>query len=110
MKKIIFTSLIVMSIAGAANAQEKVKDGTVSSTDAASEASAVLELESTSKGFLPPRLSTTQRNAVTNWTEGSLIYNTTTSTIEYYNGTAWIGFSSAAVLRKLSKYNSGSKA
>ena len=89
------TVIVLLALAGGASAQEKVKDGTVSSTDTESKASALLELESNNKGFLPPRLSTAQRDAVTAWAEGSLIYNSTTKTIEYYNGTSWIGFSSA---------------
>jgi hypothetical protein len=100
MKKIILGSMVAVAAMGAANAQEKVKDGTISSGDAASEASAVLELESNNKGFLPPRLTTAQRDAVTTWPEGSLIYNTTTKAVEYYNGTAWTGFTGAVLLRR----------
>ena len=79
MKSIMFTMLAVLAMAGAASAQEKVKDGTVASPETASEASAVLELESTGKGFLPPRLSTAQRNAVrstvTEYFKGIRIYS-----------------------------------
>jgi uncharacterized protein (TIGR02145 family) len=51
--------------------------------------SAIMDIRSTEMGFLPPRLSTTQRNAIGNPAEGLTIYNTTTECIEIYNGSAW---------------------
>lgn len=38
--------------------------------------SAVLEVESSSKGFLPPRMTTAQRNAIVNPPMGLIVYNT----------------------------------
>ena len=52
--------------------------------------SAALDVSSTDKGLLPPRLSTAQRNAMPNKTAGLLIYNTSVSCLEMYNGSAWI--------------------
>ena len=54
------------------------------------EASALLEVSSTQKGFLPPRMNTAQRNAIANKVAGLLIYNTTSSCVEMYNGGGWI--------------------
>ena len=51
--------------------------------------SAALEIDSTTKGFLPPRMTTVQRNAITSPAEGLLIYNTSTQKINFYNGTLW---------------------
>jgi hypothetical protein len=53
--------------------------------------SAILELYSTSHGFLVPRLTTTQRNAISTPATGLLIYNLDNQRFEYYNGTQWIG-------------------
>jgi len=53
--------------------------------------SAILELYSTSHGFLVPRLTTTQRNAISSPATGLLIYNLDNQRFEYYNGTQWIG-------------------
>jgi hypothetical protein len=50
--------------------------------------SAVLELESTSKGFLPPRMTTIQRDAVVSPAKGLIIYNTDTDLLEMNAGTA----------------------
>ncbi|HNQ66992.1 MAG TPA: hypothetical protein PKN32_01325 [Bacteroidales bacterium] len=54
------------------------------------DASALLELNSTTQGFLPPRLSTVERNAISSPAEGLIIYNTTEQCINYYNGTLWL--------------------
>ena len=52
-------------------------------------ASALLDLSSTSKGFLPPRMTTTQRNAISGATTGLVIYNTTINQLETYTGNSW---------------------
>jgi len=51
---------------------------------------AILDLDTTDAAFLPPRLTTTQRNALTP-TEGMVIYNLTTQTVEQYDGAVWVG-------------------
>ncbi len=52
-------------------------------------ASAILEGRSTTKGFLMPRMTNTQRNAISSPATGLQVYNTTTNRINYYNGTSW---------------------
>ncbi len=52
-------------------------------------ASAVLELDSTTKGFLPPRMTTTERDAISSPATGLMVYNTTTNKAQCYNGTTW---------------------
>lgn len=54
------------------------------------QSSAILDVTSTEKGFLPPRMNTTQRNAIANKVAGLMIYNTITSCVEMYNGASWI--------------------
>ena len=52
-------------------------------------ASAQLEVRSTTKGFLPPRMTTTERDAITTPAAGLMVYNTTTNKAQCYNGTTW---------------------
>ena len=52
-------------------------------------ATAVLEVSSTDKGFLPPRMTGTQRDAIESPASGLIIYNTTTNKAQCYNGTSW---------------------
>jgi hypothetical protein len=54
-----------------------------------SEASAILEVASTTKGLLPPRMTTTQQNAIGSPAAGLMLYNTTTNKLMVYNGSAW---------------------
>jgi len=53
---------------------------------------AVLELSSTDKGFLPPRLTTTQRDAIpaASRPAGLMIYNTNTNCMDFWNSSAWV--------------------
>ena len=54
--------------------------------------SAVLDVESTTKGFLPPRMTTAQRDLIATPAAGLVIYNTSTNTHQGYNGTTWNNF------------------
>lgn len=56
--------------------------------------SAMLEVKSSDKGFLPPRMTTIQRDAISSPAEGLLIYNTTTQCYEGYNASwfMWVAF------------------
>jgi uncharacterized protein (TIGR02145 family) len=51
--------------------------------------SAKLHVESTTQGFLPPRMTTTQRSAIASPAIGLVIYNTTTNCLNFYTGAAW---------------------
>jgi len=66
-----------------------VPDGNVGIANTTPDPSALLDVSSTSKGFLPPRMTTTQRNAIAAPAEGLVIYNTDEKALNVYNGTAW---------------------
>lgn len=53
--------------------------------------SAILDLESDSKGFLPPRMTAAQRDLIHDPTGGMIIFNTTKSCMEVFNSAegAW---------------------
>lgn len=57
-------------------------------------ANAILDVASTTKAFMPPRMTTTQRNAIPAPTAGMVIYNTTTNKLNVYT-TAWEAVTSA---------------
>ena len=64
-----------------------------SSTTRAS-ASALFSITSTTQGFLPPRMTTTQRDAISSPAAGLLIYNTSTNKLNVYT-TTWEAVTSA---------------
>jgi hypothetical protein len=60
----------------------------IGNTTTASE-SATLQADSITRGFLPPRMTTTQINAIATPAEGLQIYNTTISHMCFYQAGAW---------------------
>ena len=58
------------------------------SVGAALNASAILQADSTTKGFLPPRMTTTQKNAMATPAAGLVVYDTTLNKLCVYT-TAW---------------------
>ena len=59
-------------------------------------ASAILQVNSTTKGFLAPRMTTVERDAIVTPATGLQIYNTTTLQQNIYNGTSWVGTGSVS--------------
>lgn len=56
----------------------------------ADEATAIIQADSTEKGALIPRMTTTQRDAISSPPESLLIYNTTTDQFEHFDGSSWV--------------------
>ena len=52
-------------------------------------ASSILQVTSTTQGFLPPRMTTTQKNAIATPATGLVIYDTTLNKLALYTGAAW---------------------
>jgi hypothetical protein len=52
-------------------------------------ANAMLDVTSTTKAFMPPRMNGTQRDAVPLPAAGMVVYNTTANVLNCYNGSAW---------------------
>ena len=79
--------------AGSAVTQDNIlvlnRDGQVSLGTATPDASSILDITSTTLGFLMPRMTTTQRDAVSSPATGLEIFNTTTNEPNFFNGTVW---------------------
>ncbi len=52
--------------------------------------SAIVNVDSTTKGFLPPRMTTTEKNAIATPAAGLMVYDNTLNRPCFYNGTSWI--------------------
>jgi hypothetical protein len=70
-------------------------------------ASAVLDVSSTTKGFLPPRMTREQINAISTPAEGLIIYNTTSKKPNYNNGTEWRNFDGSYIYAIGENYQGG---
>jgi uncharacterized protein (TIGR02145 family) len=86
MKKPIFT-FFTLAFIGLSTANAQVGVGTNTP-----DASAALEVQSTTQGFLPPRMTETDRQNINNPATGLMIYCTNCGTdgeLQVYNGTDW---------------------
>ena len=71
------------------NALTVLRNGSTGIGTTTPAASALLDVSSTTKGFLPPRMNTGQRNAIATPDAGLAIYNTSTKAFQVFNGTSW---------------------
>ena len=53
--------------------------------------SAKVQIDSTTKGFLPPRMTTTQKTSISTPASGLVVYDTSTNFLSYYDGVTWVG-------------------
>ena len=72
------------------NGNASFYQGLAIGTSANAVASAQVEIVSTTKGFLPPRMTTTQVNAIATPAEGLVVYNTTISHFCVYQAGSWV--------------------
>jgi uncharacterized protein (TIGR02145 family) len=105
MKKILLcASFIAASFAGSA----QVGIGTTTP-----DASAALDITSTTKGLLTPRMTQTQRNAISSPSTGLIVWCTNcgnSGELQVYNGTTWtnmIGGTASAVVLPTSQVSNG---
>ena len=84
-KYILLIFLAIHTYAGLLHAQNIG----INATGASPDSTAALDISSTTKGLLIPRMTTTQRNAISSPATGLMIYNTTTNTVDYYSG-GWL--------------------
>jgi hypothetical protein len=79
----LFISLVVLCLASGLSAQNVAINADASTADP----SAILDVKSTTTGFLPPRMTTEQMNAISSPAEGLMVYNTNLKCPMYYTGT-----------------------
>ncbi|MDX1479845.1 MAG: hypothetical protein R3301_19175, partial [Saprospiraceae bacterium] len=87
MKCSLTVTIILLSVSGIFG-QGSVGIGTTTP-----DASAILEVQSTTQGLLIPRLTTAQRGAIAAPATGLMVYDADLKIIMYYDGTAWVSSS-----------------
>ena len=85
MKKFFFILFFSFCLVTATNAQSV----SVNTDGTTADASAILDVKSTTKGVLVPRVTTAQRGAIVSPANGLLVYDTDVKSFWYYNGTVW---------------------
>lgn len=87
MIKIIYTTLLVIAMLAQFDALSQ--GVAINEDNSNANASAILDVKSTTKGLLIPRMTTTQRNAIVAPADGLLIYNTSTNELNQRQNGAW---------------------
>lgn len=90
----LIVSLVFMITTGFAYAQNNIAITDNASHEA--DVSAVLDVWSTSKGMLVPRLNTDQINSVSSPATGLLVFNTDVNSFWFFNGSTWDDLSSGS--------------
>lgn len=72
----------------------------ISDASHTADASAVLDVYSTSKGMLVPRLTSTQRTAISSPATGLLVFDTDSVDYMYYDGSGWTELSTGNLWRR----------
>lgn len=65
------------------------KNGNMAVGGGTPDANAILDVQSTTKAFAPPRMTTTQRDAIASPFAGMVVFNTTTNVLNFHNGSVW---------------------
>src|ERR1700704_3440581 len=58
--------------------------------------SAVLDLQSSTRGFLPPRMTRAQRNAIGTPAPGLVVFDTDVNQLFFFDGAQWLSLSTGA--------------
>jgi uncharacterized protein (TIGR02145 family) len=90
MKKLLILLAIFTTVATTAQSVGINADGS------AANASAMLDVSSTTKGFLPPRMNTTERDLIASPATGLVIFNTTTNGLEIKSSSGWISLKASS--------------
>ena len=85
MTKAIYVTVMMLFFTGSMVAQSVGINDDGSSPNS----KAMLDIKSTTKGFLPPRMTTGEIIAITSPPEGLMVYNTTIHSQVFFNGTYW---------------------
>ncbi|MCX6307252.1 MAG: hypothetical protein NT040_19990 [Bacteroidetes bacterium] len=62
----------------------------INTDNGAPDPSAMLDVKSTVKGFLPPRMTSTEMNSIPTPSQGLIVYNITVNSLYWYNGSVWM--------------------
>ncbi len=92
MKYILFITVLLLTICGYNSYAQSLAINTDGST---ANASAMLDIKSSTKGLLIPRMTTIQRTGIGTPATGLQVYDTDLNLLYFYNGSSWAGLSAS---------------
>lgn len=98
MKRIVLSLITILALTTSSFTQVAINE-----TGADPDPSAILDLQSTTKGFLVPRVSTTERNQIGTTQGGLLVYDTDTESFWYYSNleASWVEINSGTAVSEI---------
>src|SRR5262249_41207979 len=69
----------------------------INNNNAAPNSSAMLDIQSTTRGMLIPRMTTAQRIAIASPAKGLMVFDTDANSFWFYNGSVWTFLSAAGL-------------
>ena len=95
----LLSSLFIVLFSISINAQHNNSELPTSINDdgSAPDSSAILDLKSTSKGMLVPRMDSSQRKIIANPAQGLLVFDNNTESFWFFDGAVWQDLSSPSV-------------
>ncbi len=93
MKYLLFLTVILLTVCSQNSYSQSLS---VNTTGTAANISSILDVSSTSKGMLIPRMTTAQKTAITTPATGLQVYDTDLNQFYFYNGTAWTAIPTGA--------------
>lgn len=89
MKSSTLTTILLLLAVACLSFSHLVNGVAINETGDPADASAILDVESSTQGALLPRMTSIERESISNPALGLMIFNTTRKCLEYYTGTHW---------------------
>jgi hypothetical protein len=86
----LLATLLVLLVISFSNHKIAAQSMGISSTSITPDASSILEMRTTTKGLLIPRMTTAERDLINLPANGLMVYNTSNSQLNLYNGYTWV--------------------
>jgi len=94
MQKFVLVSCLAVLLQASLSAQSV----SINNTGAAPDAKSMLDVSSTTKGMLIPRMTQAERDAIGTPPNGLLLYNTSTNSFQYYNSSTWTNITNSGIV------------
>jgi hypothetical protein len=104
MKSASYLILLFSMLVAAANGQVSI-----TSNNSAPHPSAMLDVKSSTKGVLVPRMSTSDRNMIATPAKGLMVYDTTVNSFFFFNGAAWLNISGSTTPNQITDADNDTK-